>query len=61
MYYHDTCQKSICSSTNETVFHKRLYNVRDYLTREILEILNQATREEQEFFGYEALKVEDLM
>lgn len=40
--------------------HKRQYNVTDYLTQEVLSILNEATREEQEYFGYRTLDIRDF-
>lgn len=45
----------------ETIHHQRSYNLTDYLTLEVLEILNQATDEEQEFFGYIPLTINDIV
>jgi hypothetical protein len=46
--------------SNDTIHHQRSYNLTDYLTPEVLEILNQDTKEEQEFLGYKPLTVNNI-
>jgi len=53
-------EKYLPASTTNKTLHKRSYKVRDYLAPKTLEILNEATREEQEFFGYKPLTINDL-
>ena len=43
-----------------TSLHKRRYRRRDYLTPDLLTMLNEATREEQDFFDYKPFTLEDL-
>lgn len=40
--------------------HTRRYQKSDYINERVLEILNEATRVEQEYFGYKPLTMKDL-
>lgn len=53
-------QKYLPPANATEILHKMEYTKKDYLTDDILAFLNLVTREEQEYFGYEPLTVNDL-
>ena len=52
-------EKYLPPANSTEILHKRKYTVRDYLADDILAYLNLVTKEEQEFFDYDPLVIDE--
>ncbi len=53
-------QKYLPPANATEILHTRKYTKKDYLTKDILDFLNYVTKEEQAFFGYKPLTINDI-